>query len=637
MVRGHGTGVDLLSERCVFPRPPGLIVVVLLFAGVLASQTAISQLCGETPAIWVANGVLLGILLTVPSRRFSAYLLVCLLTDFALNEGRGDDWWLGGILALCKLAEVAIAFGLLRGRFGARPDPARPGALIRLTVTALAAPVFPAIFAADARFYLRGEIFAKVLADWYIASVLGFMVVTPMVLALLRPHRPAAARRLALLPALRYFGFLLAVCVMVFWQSRYPLRFLVFPPLLLIAAQRSLVETAVATLCTALVVLGFTVAGHGPISLLAVAGVLSQGEKLRIAQGFVFVLSLCALALAARTEQMRRLRGILAERQARLRENEQRYRVLADNSGDAIYRMALDGRRLYVSPAAREMFGFSPEEQVGRNWREDVHPEDWPAVRVELRKLQAGGDDVVFSYRRRCKNGRFVWVETRVRAVRDRASGAVREFIASSRNISVQKATEEKLNAANAALAALAATDGLTGIANRRAFDEALEREWRRAQREQTALALLMIDVDHFKPFNDFYGHLAGDDCLRRLAATISGCLHRPGDLAARFGGEEFAVLLPTTDAAGAEEIATRIHDAVTALEIGHEVTPLGRITLSIGIASDGPERYHSAQALLHTADSALYTAKHEGRNRSVIATIDDPGGAAGHDIAKTR
>ncbi len=630
-------GVDLLSEHVAFPRPPGLIVVVLLFASLLEGAIAISQLCGGSPVIWVANGVLLGVLLVVPSRRFATYLFACLLADFALNEGRGDNLMLGGILALCKLAEVAIAFGLLRGRFGARPDPARPGALIRLAVTALAAPVFPAIFAADARFYLAGEAFAKVLADWYVASALGFMVVTPLVLAMFRSHRPAPPGRDAFLPALRYFGLLLAVCVVVFWQSRYPLRFLVFPPLLLIASQRSLVETAVATLFAALVILGFTVAGHGPISLLAQAGVLSQGEKLRIAQIFSFVLALCALALAARTEQTRRLRGVLAKRQERLRENEQRYRVLADNSGDAIYRMSVDGRRLYVSPAAQEMFGFTPEEQVGRNWREDVHPEDWPAVRVELRKLNAGSDDVVFSYRRRCKDGRFVWVETRVRAARDRASGVVREYIASSRDISVQKATEEKLNAANAALAALAATDGLTGIANRRAFDEALEREWRRAQREQTALALLMIDVDHFKPFNDFYGHLAGDDCLRRLAATISGCLHRPGDLAARFGGEEFTALLPTTDAVGALEIAERIHGAVAVLEISHEVTPLGRISLSIGIASDGPERYHSAKALLHTADSALYVAKHEGRNRSVIATIDDHGGGAGHNTPNTR
>ncbi len=625
------------SARVAFPKPPGLIAVLLVFVCLLEGAIVLSRLCGETPAIWVANGVLLGALLVVPSQRFAGYLLICLLADFALNEGRGDHLLLSFILAICKLAEVAIAYGLLRGRFGARPDPARPGALVRLAVTALTAPVFPAIFAADARFYLADEAFAKNLVDWYAASALGFMIVTPLILALFRPRRPAPPAAKQFFSAFRYFAFLAAVCVVVFSQSRYPLRFLVFPPLLLIAGRRSLVETAAATLFAALTILGFTVAGHGPISLLAQAEVLSQGEKLRIAQGFVFILGLCALALAARTEQTRRLREILAARQARLRESERRYRALADNSSDAIYRMAIDGRRLYVSPAAQEMFGFSPEEQVGRHWREDVHPEDWPAVKVELRKLAAGSDTVVFSYRRRCKNGRFVWVETRVRAVRDRESGVVGEYIASSRDISRQKSTEEKLNAANAALVALAATDGLTGIANRRSFDEALEREWRRGQREQTALALLMIDVDHFKPFNDFYGHLVGDDCLRRLAATIKGCLHRPGDLAARFGGEEFAVLLPTTDAVGALEIAERIHDAVAALDIVHEVIPLGRISLSIGIASDGPERYHSAKALLQTADRALYLAKHEGRNRSVIAVIDDLGGAAGHDIAKTR
>ncbi len=630
-------GFVLLSERVASCRSIFVFLAVLLLACGLETLYTFVLPSSGAPAIWLANGFLLGFLLIAPSRWFPVYLVACLLADFAFNEGWGTDLPFGIILALCKLSEVAIAFGLLRGRFGARPDPARPGALIRLAITALAAPVFPSIFAADAEFYLHSGAFTTVLVDWYCASALGFIVATPVVLGLLRPHRPSLQMRWEFPPALRYFGLLLAIVVLVFSQTRYPMRFLVFPPLLLIAARRSLVETALGVLFTAMVILGFTRAGHGPISLLAQAGILSQAEKLRIAQIFIFVLSLCALALAAGTEQTRRLRGILAKREQRLRENEQRYRVLAENSGDAIYRMALDGRRLYVSPAAAVMFGFTPEEQVGRNWREDVYSEDWPDVRKELHKLGVGYDDIGFTYRRRCKNGSFVWVDTRVRAVRDRESGNVREYIAISRDISQQKAVEEKLNAANTALATLAATDGLTGISNRRVFDEALEREWRRAQREQASLALLMIDVDHFKPFNDFYGHLAGDDCLKRLAATIGGSLHRPGDLVARFGGEEFAVLLPGTDAAGALELATRIHDAVSALDMKHEVVPLGRITLSIGIASDGPDLFHNASALLRAADRALYAAKHEGRNRSIVTTIDDPDGTKDHNTANTR
>ena len=165
----------------------------------------------------------------------------------------------------------------------------------------------------------------------------------------------------------------------------------------------------------------------------------------------------------------------------------------------------------------------------------------------------------------------------------------------------------------------LSLVDGLTGIGNRRRFDEFLVREWRRSRRARTPLALVLLDVDYFKAFNDHYGHAAGDDCLREVAATLAMLVRRPGDLCARYGGEEFAAILPHTDLAGARILADRIREAVLALEIPHEgsvVSPY--VTVSIGIAASDPSAAEEPDDLLRDADRRLYEAKSAGRNRVV-------------------
>ncbi|HEV8689591.1 MAG TPA: sensor domain-containing diguanylate cyclase [Ideonella sp.] len=175
----------------------------------------------------------------------------------------------------------------------------------------------------------------------------------------------------------------------------------------------------------------------------------------------------------------------------------------------------------------------------------------------------------------------------------------------------------------------LMSANALTGIANRRAFDEALEREWRRAQRGRAPLALLMVDVDHFKQFNDFYGHVAGDDCLRQLATVLARMAQRAGEMAARYGGEEFVVLLPGIDADEAARMAQRICQAVTQLDIAHAQSPTAqRVTVSIGAACVCPgverEALANPTSLIQRADAALYAAKLEGRNRARVARDDD-------------
>ncbi len=182
----------------------------------------------------------------------------------------------------------------------------------------------------------------------------------------------------------------------------------------------------------------------------------------------------------------------------------------------------------------------------------------------------------------------------------------------------------QELRAANEELERRAASDGLTGIANRRTFDRRLAVEWRRMQREQGPLSVVLGDIDFFKRYNDTLGHLGGDDCLRAVAAALAETARRPGDLAARYGGEEFVLLLPQTPSEGALAVAERVRAAVEALGIPHPGSAAGpSVTLSLGVATVVPSAAVEATDLVGAADSALYDAKERGRNRCAVAAVE--------------
>ena len=230
--------------------------------------------------------------------------------------------------------------------------------------------------------------------------------------------------------------------------------------------------------------------------------------------------------------------------------------------------------------------------------------------------------------------GRGAFVTVAASPLRDE-NGIIRGAIESVRDVTERKQAQEslrhaydgleaqvaqrtaELEVANEALTRMTLVDGLTGIANRRSFDDVLEREWRRAAREGVALALIMLDIDFFKSYNDAYGHLAGDDCLRRVAGALAAVVRRPADLAARYGGEEFAVVLPQTDSVGALAVAEELRERVEALGIAHPASSVSdRITVSLGAVSVVPDGDAGWLVIIAAADCALYRAKHDGRNR---------------------
>jgi diguanylate cyclase (GGDEF)-like protein len=184
----------------------------------------------------------------------------------------------------------------------------------------------------------------------------------------------------------------------------------------------------------------------------------------------------------------------------------------------------------------------------------------------------------------------------------------------------------KQLEDANEILRRLSAQDGLTGIANRRHFDEELSREWRRSARSHQQLSLLMIDIDSFKSYNDRYGHQQGDDCLKRVASTLQELLKRPGDLCARYGGEEFAVILPGTSSDGATQVAETLRAGIEALQIPHaKATSAGIVTVSIGVSSASSFQPEEPTSLISRSDEALYRAKQNGRNRVCVADQMQP------------
>ena len=185
-------------------------------------------------------------------------------------------------------------------------------------------------------------------------------------------------------------------------------------------------------------------------------------------------------------------------------------------------------------------------------------------------------------------------------------------------------ALRHRVLVANAMLLELAHRDGLTGLPNRLLFDQTIVEDWRRAAREREPISLMMVDVDFFKAYNDHYGHLRGDDCLRQIAGALQAMIRCPGDRVARFGGEEFVIILPKADAMGPTEFASSLHAQLRTLAIPHEGSPFGYVTVSIGLVTMVPEPGSSHEDFLELADARLYRAKQRGRNQTEVEAEPD-------------
>ena len=296
-------------------------------------------------------------------------------------------------------------------------------------------------------------------------------------------------------------------------------------------------------------------------------------------------------------------------------------KLLVENSRDVLCRLGPDFVVRYCSPSSTAVLGRPPEELVGQRPSSIVLEEDRPIILAEAERVLKGEDVDALILRTIRPDGVMAWVETSSRALRDPETGALVEIILVMRDVSERQMLQLRLERE-------ATTDSLTGLANRRAFADALEREWARAVRADTELSLILLDVDHFKGFNDRYGHHAGDACLRDVARAIQDVVKRPGDLAARYGGEEIAIILPRTPAAGAAKVAEALRSAVQGLNLIHADSACGLLTISLGAATATGmvgQTIAMPDGLLIGADGALYRAKNNGRNRVETVTLLPP------------
>ena len=234
-----------------------------------------------------------------------------------------------------------------------------------------------------------------------------------------------------------------------------------------------------------------------------------------------------------------------------------------------------------------------------------------------MAQSQAGADHEA-DYRALTADGGFIWIRDVVHVVRN-ASQEVEALVGFMFDISERKRSEEQLLGLQAELQELSFKDSLTGLANRRRFDAVMEQEWLEARSNRRPLSLLMIDIDHFKQYNDRYGHLQGDSCLKQVGGLLQSAARRPRDFLARFGGEEFALVLPETDADAARAIASRCSEAIADAAIAHEGLALGaRLTISLGAGTTIPGHAEESMPFIETVDRRLYRAKQRGRDRIV-------------------
>ncbi len=299
---------------------------------------------------------------------------------------------------------------------------------------------------------------------------------------------------------------------------------------------------------------------------------------------------------------------------------------------NAVYRTLLESTRAipwkidwasatfaYIGPQIESLLGWTPQSWVTVNdWAECMHPDDraW-VVNYCVSQSQAGVDHEA-DYRALSASGEYVWIRDVVHVVRN-AAGEPEALIGFMFDISERKKTEERLQGLQKQLEDFSFRDGLTGVPNRRKFDAVLDEEWDLARRHTQPLSLILIDIDFFKQYNDHYGHVQGDECLRRVGTALNAVASRPRDLLARYGGEEFVLVMPATDEAAARRVGERCRQAIFKEQIPHAASAVGQLlTVSQGVGTIIPSVSDTLIQFLDTVDRRLYRAKQGGRDRSV-------------------
>lgn len=707
------------SPLALLAETAGLFVAVFVTA---SYSLLLTRHTGSVVSIWIPNGVVVGALLSAAGRKWPAYLLASIIALMAgqyLASGGvlGIPMFTRPTLSLINGLEILIVAGTVRHAFPRIADDTSFLLLGRIALGAtLMACVASGMLAAAVLLASTGTPFWQTVNWWFRAHLLGMVIVATLTLVILIQRGRMLGipgRRLLML---RDISLLAIVTIAVFAQSRYPLLFVVFAPLLYVVFNHRFPGLVMGVSIVALITNVATALGIGPFDLIAHA---TPGEHALLAQVYLGVICVAVVPVALVLADRRRL-------VRQVRDSKNRYRLLAEYASDLVMRIARDGTRRYVSPSVRDLLGWEVSEFMAARL-ELIHPDDRERVAAAVEELWSTGKPSLTHYRLQRRSGDYIWIEAlvrvapspdqpgemeliytgrdvtesilaeqaladserRLRAITDNVpaviahidanerytfvNGYVREVFGQNPEDMIGKSVQDmrghvlypmlkphidralagrdstfeyeadyggrhhyfqatylpattaageqngfytltteitRIKQAEQQLAYLAHNDMLTGIANRRHFNDGIRLAMQRASIAQSPLLVMLIDVDHFKQINDNHGHGAGDTVLREIAARLKGAI-RKSDLLARLGGDEFVILCDDVDSVAVAETMARKVIAAMASPISLGSKEL-RVTLSVGAALC--RDIGSADSLMQRADEALYRAKGGGR-----------------------
>jgi len=578
------------------PSVPHLLLIGGLYTVTALAAVRLTRFDGGVASIWIATGLLIGQLTFLSRRCWPPALLVCFVPSLVVTGIAGLGWTAAVPLGIANVGEAAAAAALLRRRRDRAPIESLRWLVGLVVAAGIVAPFGSALLAAATAGFVGNQPLLSNFLHWYTAHALGNLTFAPIAMLVAsgdarRWIAEASRKRLAETAGL--LALVGATAAIVFVQRTMPLLFLPLLPVILATFRSGRFAAAASVVLVALIGGVATVLDRGPLMLIDG----SPGLRVQFLQFYLACTVLTVLPVTADLAHRRQLFR-------RLRDSEARYRALADHSTDIIMNLDLDGRIRFVSPSIRQLGGFTPAALIGTNASAMIAPDHLESAAAAHRAaLAAGGEPVRVEYQAITATGERRWFETHTRAVMD-DGGRVDGVISTIRDIEARKALESRLSTA-------ALTDPLTGLANRRAFTDALDRHLTAG----SAGCVALFDLDHFKQVNDRYGHAAGDAVLRCFGRLAERAV-RDGDLVARIGGEEFAVLLAGASPGQAAQVCERLRRSLGDEAFAFEGRRL-RVTASGGVAAiDGG----AAADILAAADAALYDAKRAGRDRLTLA-----------------
>ncbi|WP_054313200.1 diguanylate cyclase [Mesorhizobium sp. 1M-11] len=573
-------------------------------------------------ALQLTYALLLAILLLTPRRQWPAYLITAfpmLIMVRALAIGSLSE--LTSFFALVStvtsiLAATAGAAILSRDRDWVEGRSDQLGAWATAGfVTVVVLPLVCASIFAAVRIPPPGYSSAEYWFNVYSNVALAYLVLTPPVLRA-RPRQWRELHRSGkMVEAIALIAGFGVFAALIFKQPSVLPLFLILPPLIIILFRVGFIGLSVAMALLVPIAVLLTGTGQGPFHAMDNLHVVGGGQSdanvhhallfCRVFLVITFIIVVMIAALLHEREQLQRLAQ--ADRDI--------YEMVARQSGDMAFVCDLDGRIVFISPVTAQVLGLGEGALGDFDWRNHIHPDDLGIIDAALQRARRGEEDVDCLFRAFDADGNELWFENRMRLSTTTSKEGPRFIVGSTREVTARVLREQQLEK-------MAAVDVLTGLPNRRQLNEQSRVKWRMAARHSDFLSLHVIDIDFFKAYNDVYGHAKGDKCLGEVASAIRKVLKRPDDFCARYGGEEFVALLPGTDAAGALKVGEDICAAVRNLNIQHDASEYGIVSVSVGCATIRPAFADDDGSLFEAADAALYQAKRQGRNRVVASNL---------------